>query len=376
MLQYPYHKGTMEAQGVTIPYTLSVKNNQPKKIAILLPGKEYTTQGPIMWYTNHLYWDEGFDTLQFHYSGMNINEENLPVIVNEMILSFLQDQEYDTVHFVSLGLGSTIAAYFLTHQLYPNIKAVWFTPYTHHPQVLQALLERPNKGLVVIGEISDVVDDEDIQLLEGNENLTVAHVAGVNDLLEGIYVELNIDAMRSVIQMIREYIKKEQIELNEKKSEIRVYFSLYGDDFPLEEVTEKLGVLPTDTDKKGEEIIPPNGKINPDFRRYYTQTWWELGTDYEASVDLKDKMNEVIQKLRDKVFIINELRKKYDLTSRIQVVIRVENGEMPILTLDKKILSFAHQIQTEYISLDTYVMPFDENLRFESDGITFKGRKL
>ncbi|MFS0671590.1 DUF4279 domain-containing protein [Ornithinibacillus sp. 179-J 7C1 HS] len=375
-MQYPYHKGTMEAQGVTIPYTLSVKNSQPKKIAILLPGKEYTTQGPIMWYTNHLYWDEGFDTFQFHYSGMNINEENLPVIVNEMILSFLQDQEYDTVHFVSLGLGSTIAAYFLTHQLYPNIKAVWFTPYTHHPQVLQALLERPNKGLVVIGEISDVVDDEDIQLLEGNENLTVAHVAGVNDLLEGIYVELNIDAMRSVIQMIREYIKKEQIELNEKKSEIMVYFSLYGDDFPLEEVTEKLGVLPTDTDKKGEEIIPPNGKINPDFRRYYTQTWWELGTDYEASVDLKDKMNEVIQKLRDKVFIINELRKKYDLTSRIQVVIRVENGEMPILTLDKKILSFAHQIQTEYISLDTYVMPFDENLRFESDGITFKGRKL
>ncbi|MEN2768020.1 DUF4279 domain-containing protein [Ornithinibacillus xuwenensis] len=371
----PNHKGNMEAHGVTIPYIWMDRTEKSTKLVILLPSKAYTTQGPLFWYTNHIYWNEGFDSLQLLYTSQDIDEEKLPVIVNEMIITFLQQHEYETIHFVSMGLGSTVAAYFLTHQVYPNIQAVWFSPDINHSNVLQALLNRPNKGLVLFGDSGDLIQEEGAQLVEEKEHLIVAHVNG-GDLLEDIYPELNIDTMRSIVQIVQQFIQTGVIELIEKKTEIQVYICLYGDDFPLEEVTEKLGIEPTNTVKKGDEIIPPNGKINPDFRRYYTQTSWELETGYQENVDLEDVMNQIVGKLRSKIFVINELRKKYDLTSHIQVVLHVENGQMPILTLNKKLISFAHQIQTEYIDFDCYVMPFDENLRFENDGINFKGRKL
>lgn len=371
-----FYKGNMEVDGVAVPFTLSEKEHQSKKLAILLPGNEYTSQAPLIWYTNQLYLDQGFDTLQFHYSLQNLDEEKLPMIVNKMILAFLQERKYENLHFVSMGLGSTVAAHFFTHQVYPESKAVWFSPYTFHPNVLQALLNRSNKGLVFLGEIGDFIQEEGAHLIEEKEHLLVAHVAGGNDVLETPWAEINISTMKSLMQMIKQFIESEEIELIKEKTKIRVYFSLYGDDFPLEEVTEKLGLLPTSTDKKGEEIIPPNGKIIPHARRYYPETRWELDTDYEESKDLEIQMDKLIGKLRSKTFIINELRGKYNLRSHIQVVVELENGETPALTLNKKVISFAHQIQSEFIDIDMYVMPFDDNLRFESDGVNFKGRKL
>ncbi|KAB2328728.1 DUF4279 domain-containing protein, partial [Bacillus mesophilum] len=35
------------------------------------------------------------------------------------------------------------------------------------------------------------------------------------------------------------------------KTQVKVYFSLFGDDFPINDVTEKLEVIPTETYKKG-----------------------------------------------------------------------------------------------------------------------------
>ncbi|MUK90362.1 DUF4279 domain-containing protein [Ornithinibacillus sp. L9] len=370
------HKGYMEAQGVTVPFTMSIIIGSTKKLAILLPDREYTSQGPLFWYANQVYFGEGFDTLQFHYPTKDIEEQDLPMIVNEMIVSFLQKQDYDSIHFISMGMGSTIVAYLLTHQLYPNAHAVWFSPYIHDPNVLEALLNRPNRGLIFLGEMGDLIEEEGAQLIDEKDHLIVAHVAGGNDLLEEESPEFNIHNMGSMIQAIQQFIKKEEIELIEEKTKIQVYFRLYGDDFPLDEVTEKLGLEPTKTEKKGEEIIPPNGRVNPHFRRYYPDTCWEFDIGYEESIDLDEQLDKFMRSFRSKTFLINELREKYDLKSFIQVVLQVENGESPALRLNKKIIRFAHQIQTEFIDFDMYVMPYDENLRFESDGVNFKGRNM
>lgn len=371
------HKGHMEAQGVTVPFTMSIIIGSTKKLAILLPDKEYTSQGPLFWYANQVYYEAGFDTLCFHYATQDIDEQKLPVIINEMIGSFLQKQDYDSIHFVSMGVGSTITAYFLTHQVYPTAQAVWYSPYIHDPDVLQALLDRPNKGLIFLGEDGDLIEEEGAQLIEEQDHLIVAHVAGGNEFLETEWsTENSVNVMRSLVQIVQEFIEGGEIELIEEKTKIMVYIRFYGDDFPLEEVTEKIGLEPTKTEKKGEEMIPPNGRVNPNFRRYYPETCWELSTEYEETIFFEDQMNQIIEKLRSKTFVINELREKYGLKSHVQVVLQVENGETPIITLDKRMIRFAHQIETEYIGFDMYLMPYDENLRFESDGVTFKGRRL
>ncbi|HLU23608.1 MAG TPA: DUF4279 domain-containing protein, partial [Bacillaceae bacterium] len=77
-----------------------------------------------------------------------------------------------------------------------------------------------------------------------------------------------------------------------------------------------------------------------------------------------------------KVPVINELRDTYGLKSHLQVVLHVHNGKSPVMTLDKRVIEFAYEIQTEFIDFDIYVFPFDENPRFECKGFDFKGRKL
>src|SRR5690606_38468318 len=128
---------------------------------------------------------------------------------------------------------------------------------------------------------------------------------------------------------------------------------------------EILGLQPTNLDKDGNPIIPPIPTNHPNPESFYQVTDWELSTDDEESMDLEVQMNKIIGKLRSKVPVINELRDTYGLKSHLQVVLHVHNGKSPIMTLDKRVIEFAHQIQTEYIDFDVYVFPFDENLRFE-----------
>lgn len=46
-------------------------------------------------------------------------------------------------------------------------------------------------------------------------------------------------------------------EFHLDKTQVKVYFSLYGDDFPIDNVTEILGIKPTNSYKKG-DVIPKN----------------------------------------------------------------------------------------------------------------------
>lgn len=51
-----------------------------------------------------------------------------------------------------------------------------------------------------------------------------------------------------------------EVKLNLNKTQVMVYFSLYGEDFPIDEVTERVKVTPTRTYKKGD--LNPNRSRN------------------------------------------------------------------------------------------------------------------
>ncbi|GGA60681.1 DUF4279 domain-containing protein [Ornithinibacillus halotolerans] len=367
-------KGTMEALGLSIPFTLNQKNNDNEKLVIVLPDKEYSTQAPVLFYARRVFWEDNFDVLDFRYAFQELDEDILPVAVNEMIISFLQEHHYTTIHFVSMGLGSKVAAYFLKHQVYPGVHAVWFSPHITDEKVLQVLLNRQNKGLIFFGDDGELVLEE-VQVLEEKEHLTVGYASG-NDYLDSYWVETSLDVLQSIMKTMQQFIKHGKVELIEDKSEIKVYLTLYGDDFPLEEVTEKLGIEPTRTCKKGDEMVPPHGTYKPAIKRYYPDTSWELDSGYIESTDVEVEFDKLVDKLRSKIFIINELREKYNLKSYIQVVPQLYNGDTPILTVNKKLINFAYRIQAEFIDYDMYIYPFDNTVRFERDGFYFKGRKL
>lgn len=144
------------------------------------------------------------------------------------------------------------------------------------------------------------------------------------------------------------------------KTQVKVYFSLYGDDFPIDNVTESLGIEPTNSYKKGDVILR---KLNPNVVsakvQFRNETVWELGTDYQESYDLKEQLDQVIRPLKNKAAIINQLKKNYKLECDFSIVIKLENGDTPAFHLDNEQIEFANSIKAEF-DIDLYANPYDE----------------
>jgi Domain of unknown function (DUF4279) len=124
------------------------------------------------------------------------------------------------------------------------------------------------------------------------------------------------------------------------ETQVKVYFSIFGDDFPINEVTRRLEITPTESYKKGDSI-----SANSSLRR--KETSWEFGTDYQNSLDVNEQLLQVMNRLREKCSIINDLQAEFGLTSKIYIVIAMVNGQAPALYLEKDILAFASNIEAE-----------------------------
>ncbi|MEI2467902.1 DUF4279 domain-containing protein [Niallia taxi] len=131
------------------------------------------------------------------------------------------------------------------------------------------------------------------------------------------------------------------------KTKVKVYFSLFGDAFPLEEITERLEITPTETYKKGDLI--PNRSI-PLYRK---ETSWDLGTGYQVSLDVNNQLQKIINKLKNKASIINEIKDAYSAECKFFIVVKIEEGNTPGLYLDKEIIKFASTIEAEF-DVDLY----------------------
>lgn len=133
-----------------------------------------------------------------------------------------------------------------------------------------------------------------------------------------------------------------------------MYFSLYGDEFPLDEVTEKLKVIPTETYKRG-DLIPKRSTV-----RYRKETSWDLGTGYQNSLNVNKQLQEILGKLQNKTLIINEIKETYSLECKLFIVIKIENGNTPALYMDREIIKFASSIEAE-IDVDLYANPYEND---------------
>ena len=145
------------------------------------------------------------------------------------------------------------------------------------------------------------------------------------------------------------------------KTQVKVYFSLHGDDFPIDNVTESLGIRPTNSYKKGDVIVrKPNPNSVSTKVKHRKETAWELGTDYQESYDVKEQLNQILKPLKNKVSIINQFKTNYKLECDFSIVIIIENGDTPSLHLDIEQIEFANSIKAEF-DIDLYANPYNDS---------------
>lgn len=89
------------------------------------------------------------------------------------------------------------------------------------------------------------------------------------------------------------------------KTKVMAYFSAFGDNVPLEEVTNVLDIEPTETYIKGNVIKTFATKI---LRG--KETSWTLSTGYQESLDINDQLDVILKSLKEKTKELIQLKKK------------------------------------------------------------------
>jgi len=133
-----------------------------------------------------------------------------------------------------------------------------------------------------------------------------------------------------------------------KTNEGRVYFAFDGDDFDPDVVTKLLGIEPSYIKRKGERIP---GKIPK-------RSSWVLSTEDVKSeyVDIYDMSTQIINQLKPKKAQIIELKNKYELSTRLQVVLAIAMSEeisTPAIGFEIDTVTFLGEVGA-FIDVDSY----------------------
>ena len=120
-----------------------------------------------------------------------------------------------------------------------------------------------------------------------------------------------------------------------------VYFTFKGDSFDTGEVTNRLGITPTDSWRKGDKGF---------YKTAVEFAMWRLctakGKEY---IQIDNLVDEIVSKLYDKIEIINDLKRQFQLDSVLEIVLYVdtnENNSTPSLGHDLKTIEFLYRTGT------------------------------
>jgi len=121
-----------------------------------------------------------------------------------------------------------------------------------------------------------------------------------------------------------------------------VYFALKGDNFNPQEITNHLGIEPSDIWRKGDK-----GEFNSALK----YSCWKLSTEKgKEYLEIDKLVNEIVEILFDKIDIINKLKQEMNLNSVLEIVMDIDinpDQSTPALGHNLKTIEFLYKTRTE-----------------------------
>lgn len=121
-----------------------------------------------------------------------------------------------------------------------------------------------------------------------------------------------------------------------------IYFSFVATVFDTEMVTKKMGITPTSLMIKSHPVPK--------------STAWKYKIEAGESLDLETTLETLINMFEKKVEVINQLKKEYNLNTKLQIVIDIDinpEASTPYFGLNKRTVDFLGNTKTE-VDFDLY----------------------
>lgn len=130
------------------------------------------------------------------------------------------------------------------------------------------------------------------------------------------------------------------------KTKTMIYFEITATHMDPDAITEKLNIQPSERYRNGD-------LIEDSFYRYRQRSVWRISSGYQEDLYLDESFKKVIDPLRNKIELINNLCSEFDASCHLNVVSEMFNGQAPALGFPADIVRFAADVQAD-IDLDLY----------------------
>jgi len=206
--------GNINSESEEFPFRWFEQKNGTGKLAIVLPGAGYTTQAPLLRYSTQLFYKEGFDVLHINYTLSKeemavLNEKEFARKVEKSITKAIRGRNYSHYSVAAKSVGTLALSQLLANlDMLKDAKLLWLTPLLQRDEVFQAMVNRKNEGLCIIGENDrHCFIPERVETLRNQPNLSVKLVDGGNHSLEieGDPIR-SIGILKEVISEIQQFV--------------------------------------------------------------------------------------------------------------------------------------------------------------------------
>lgn len=130
------------------------------------------------------------------------------------------------------------------------------------------------------------------------------------------------------------------------KTKTMIYFEITATHMNPDAVTEKLGIQPSESYRNGD-------LIEDSFYNYRKRSSWNLSSGYQEDLYLDESFKKVVDPLRSKIEVINDLCREFGASCHLIVVSEMFNGQAPAMGFPADVVKFAADVHAN-IDLDLY----------------------
>lgn len=200
---------------IPVSYQLFKQKEPSKKLAIMLPGRGYTVQGPLFHYSTGVFLNKGYDVLHLNYNynteesdSMELDEhiEQIHVDVHSVLDQALSEHSYDKYTLIGKSLGTIALAAIIHRDEFSDANLIWLTPLLQIDLVYNKMLSSFQPGLCVIGEEDPCYIKERFDTFASVEYMTAILIPGTDHSLN--YADKpveSIDVLKRVITEISNF---------------------------------------------------------------------------------------------------------------------------------------------------------------------------
>ncbi|WP_226676600.1 alpha/beta hydrolase [Mesobacillus jeotgali] len=198
-------------KNLRVPFQLIKQNKQASSLAVMLPGRGYTVQGPLFHYSTGVFLNKGYDVLHVNYDYNTVQSESLTLEeeikqitqdVNSVLDQILIDQPYETYTLIGKSLGTIALSSIVDRISLENAKVIWLTPLLQLDYVMDKMLSSSQNGLCIIGDEDPCFISDKFEKLNEKENMQTLLLPGTEHSLN--YADRPVDSIDVLKKVITE----------------------------------------------------------------------------------------------------------------------------------------------------------------------------